>query len=188
MSDIFESREQFIDWATGPGLRIVVMLVVGLIASLVAQRVIRVVVRPRVLAGGLRAQVDDDRLHRREQTVESFLTKGANTFIAFATGMVVLTEIGVNVTPLIASAGIVGVAVGLGAQTLVRDAIAGVFLLIENQYDLGDRVRLNGVEGEVIEVSLRRTTIRDDEGGVHTIPNGAIGVTSNLSEVPREVE
>lgn len=182
MSEIFESREQFVDWATGPGLRIVVMLVVGLITSLVAQRLIRVVIRPRVLAHGSNSAADDERLRRRERTVESFLTKGANAFIGFATGMVVLTEIGVNVTPLIASAGIVGVAVGLGAQTLVKDAIAGVFLLLENQYDLGDRVRLNGVEGEVIEVSLRRTTIRDDVGGVHTIPNGAISVTSNLSE------
>ena len=183
MSEIFESRDQFVDWATGSGLRIVLTLVAGLVASLLMQRLIRVAVRPRMLAPGFQGAVDSDHLRRREATVESFLIRSANTFIAFGTGMVVLSEIGVNVTPLIASAGIVGVAVGLGAQTLVKDAIAGVFLLIENHYDLGDRVRLNGVEGEVIEVSLRRTTIRDDAGGVHTIPNGAITVTSNLSAV-----
>lgn len=186
MSEIFESREQFVDWATGPGLRIIVTLGAGLIASLLMQRLIRVVVRPRMLAPGFQGAVDSEDLKRREATVESFLIRSANTFIAFGTGMVVLSEIGVNVTPLIASAGIVGVAVGLGAQTLVKDAIAGVFLLVENHYDLGDRVRLNGVEGEVIEVSLRRTTVRDDQGGVHTIPNGTIEVTSNLSEVPRQ--
>lgn len=183
MSDIFESREELVDWATGPGLRIVLMLAAGLVASLLMHRLIRVVVRPRMLAPGFQASRDLEALQAREVTVESFLTRAANTFIIFGTGMVILTEIGVDVTPLVASAGIVGVAIGLGAQTLVKDAIAGVFLLVEDHYDLGDRVRLNGVEGEVIEVSLRRTTIRGEDGAVHTIPNGAIQVTTNLSEV-----
>ncbi len=187
MSEIFESREQFVDWATGAGLRIVVTLVAGLVFSLLVQRLIRVAVRPRMLAPAIRgAQQDQDRLERREQTVESFLTRTASTFIAFATGMVVLSELGVNVAPLIASAGIVGLAIGFGAQTLVKDAIAGVFLLLENHYDIGDRVKLGAVEGEVIGVSLRRTTLRDDRGGVHTIPNGSITVTSNLSAVTEE--
>ena len=186
MSDILESREDLVDWATGPGLRIVLMVVAGLVASLLTRRLIRVVVRPRILAPGFEGSRDIEALRAREVTVESFLIRTANTFIVFGTGMVILTEMGLNVTPLLASAGIVGVAVGLGAQTLVKDAIAGIFLLIEDHYDLGDRVRLNGVEGQVLEVSLRRTTIRDDDGGVHTIPNGAITVTSNLSEVARE--
>jgi len=187
MSDIFESREQLVDWMTGPGLRIVVTIVAGVIASLLVQRLIRAAVRPRMLAPSMTARSgDSERLQRREQTVESFLIRTSNTFITFATGMVVLSEIGVNVAPLIASAGIVGLAIGFGAQTLVKDAIAGVFLLLENHYDLGDRVKLGAAEGEVVGVSLRRTTLRDDAGGVHTIPNGSITVTSNLTEVARE--
>lgn len=187
MSEIFESRDQFVDWLTGSGLRIVVTVVAGVIASLLVQRLIRAAVRPRMLAPSMSARAgDDQRLLRRERTVESFLIRTSNTFITFATGMVVLSEIGVNVAPLIASAGIVGLAVGFGAQTLVKDAIAGVFLLLENHYDIGDRVKLGAVEGEVVGVSLRRTTLRDDTGGVHTIPNGSITVTSNLTEVPRD--
>lgn len=184
MSEIFESREQLIDWATGSGLRIVVTVVAGIIASLLVQRLIRAAIRPRMLAPSMAARGgDQERLLRRERTVESFLIRTANTFITFATGMVVLSEIGVNVAPLIASAGIVGLAVGFGAQTLVKDAIAGVFLLLENHYDIGDRVKLGIVEGEVVGISLRRTTLRDASGAVHTIPNGSITVTSNLTEV-----
>lgn len=184
MSEIFESREALIDWATGSGLRIVVTIVAGVVASYLVQRLIRAAVRPRMLAPSMSAKPGDDvRLQRREQTVESFLIRTSNTFITFATGMVVLSEVGVNVAPLIASAGIVGLAVGFGAQTLVKDAIAGIFLLLENHYDIGDRVKLGSAEGEVVGVSLRRTTLRDDDGGVHTIPNGSITVTSNLTEV-----
>jgi small-conductance mechanosensitive channel len=182
MSNIFESRQQLVDWATGPGLRIVLIFLAAVIASYLARRLIRVAVRPRILAPGFEGSRDIEALHAREATVESFLIRSANTFIIFGAGMVILSELGINVTPLLASAGIVGVAIGLGAQTLVRDAIAGIFLLIEDHYDLGDRVRLNGIEGNVIEVSLRRTTIRGDDGAVHTIPNGAITVTTNLSE------
>lgn len=183
MSEIFESREQLVDWLTGSGLRIVVTIVAGVLASLLVQRLIRAAVRPRMLAPSLSAAEDDERLQRRERTVESFLIRTSNSFITFATGMVVLSEIGVNVAPLIASAGIVGLAIGFGAQTLVKDAIAGVFLLLESHYDIGDRVKLGSAEGEVIGVSLRRTTLRDDQGGVHTIPNGSITVTSNLTDV-----
>lgn len=169
MSEIFESREQLIDWATGAGLRILIAVVAVIIASLLVQRLIRAAVRPRMLAPSLSDERDDERLRRREQTVESFLIRTSNTFITFATGMVALAELGVNV-----------------AQTLVKDAIAGVFLLLESHYDTGDRVKLGSAEGEVIGVSLRRTTLRDDAGGVHTIPNGSITVTSNLTEVARD--
>jgi len=183
MSEVFESRDALIAWATGPGLRIVVVVLAAVAASLVVRRLVRVVVRPQMLGPAVALAGDVERLHRRERTVESFLGRTASTFITFAAGMVVLSELGINVAPLIASAGIVGLAVGFGAQTLVRDAIAGVFLLLENHYDLGDRVRLNGIEGRVTGISLRRTTLRGDDGAVHTIPNGSISVTSNLASV-----
>ena len=99
----------------------------------------------------------------------------------FAAGVTIRTEVGVNVAPVIASAGVVGLASGFGAQTLVKDAIAGLFLLLENHYDMGDRVKLNNVEGTVIGVSLRRTTLQSDDGAVHTIPNGSIALTTNIS-------
>ena len=183
MSEIFESRDALIDWATGSGLRIVVVLVAGLLASLAVRRLIAAMVRPQMLGPTAALVGDRERLERREHTVETFLSRTASTFITFAAGMLVLAELGINIAPLIASAGIIGLAVGFGAQTLVKDAIAGLFLLLESHYDIGDRVKLSGVEGDVIALSLRRTTLRSDDGAVHTIPNGSITVTSNLSEV-----
>jgi moderate conductance mechanosensitive channel len=188
MSDIFESQDALIDWATGSGLRIVVVIVVAILASLAVRRLVQVMVRPQMLGPTTALVGDRERLERREHTVESFLIRTSSTFITFAAGMLVLAEIGINVAPLVASAGIIGLAIGFGAQTLVKDAIAGVFLLLESHYDIGDRVKLSGVEGEVVGLSLRRTTLRSDDGGVHTIPNGSITVTSNLSQVGAEGE
>ncbi len=188
MSDVFASQDALIDWAMGSGLRIVVVIVAAILASLVVRRLIRVMVRPQMLGPTAALSGDRERLERREHTVETFLIRTASTFITFAAGMLVLAELGINIAPLIASAGIIGLAIGFGAQTLVKDAIAGVFLLLESHYDIGDRVKLSGVEGDVVGLSLRRTTLRSDDGAVHTIPNGSITVTSNLSEVGAEGE
>ena len=188
MSEIFASQDALIDWATGSGLRIIVIVVAALLASLAVRRLIRVMVRPQMLGPTTALSGDRERLERREHTVELFLIRTASTFITFAAGMLVLAEIGINIAPLIASAGIIGLAIGFGAQTLVKDAIAGLFLLLESHYDIGDRVKLSGVEGEVTALSLRRTALRSDDGAVHTIPNGSITVTSNLTEVGVEGE
>ena len=93
----------------------------------------------------------------------------------------ILPELGVNIGALLAGAGLVGLAVGFGAQSLVKDVIAGMFILVENQYGKGDVVNLAGVGGVVEDVNLRRTVLRDLEGAVHTIPNGEITVASNLT-------
>jgi small conductance mechanosensitive channel len=83
--------------------------------------------------------------------------------------------------PLLASAGIAGVAIGFGAQTLVRDFINGFFILVENQYDIGDVVKIAGVSGKVESMTLRRTVLRDADGTVHSVPSSQIAVVSNLT-------
>jgi small conductance mechanosensitive channel len=87
----------------------------------------------------------------------------------------------INIGPLLASAGVAGLAIGFGAQTLVHDVLTGFFILMENQYDLGDTVRLGGVKGTVELMTLRRTVLRDADGTVHTIPNSQITIVSNLT-------
>jgi small conductance mechanosensitive channel len=87
----------------------------------------------------------------------------------------------INIGPLLASAGVAGLAIGFGAQTLVHDVITGFFVLMENQYDLGDTVRVGGVKGTVELMTLRRTVLRDADGTVHTIPNSQITIVSNLT-------
>jgi small conductance mechanosensitive channel len=98
-----------------------------------------------------------------------------------------LGEFGVDVGPAIAGLGVVGIAVGFGAQTLIRDWLAGIFIVLENQFSEGDHVRIAGVDGVVEDFGLRRTTLRDAEGTLHTVPNGAIVVSSNLTRPHRVV-
>lgn len=182
MSEIFDSQDDFLRWVTGPGLRIVLIIVASVVVTFVVRHIISAAVHPRLI--GMNIDLDERavaRMRAREDTIETFLGRTASLFIWFAAGVTILTEVGVNVAPVIASAGIVGLAIGFGAQTLVKDAIAGLFLLLENHYDMGDRVKLNNVEGTVIGVSLRRTTLQSDDGAVHTIPNGSIALTTNIS-------
>ena len=189
MSEIFDSRDAVVEWFTGPGLRIALIAIAALVAVTASRRLIGAAVHPRLLSSDLAvAQQELERLERREGTVESFLQRTTAVFITLSALLMILSELGVSVAPLIASAGIVGLAIGFGAQTLVRDAIAGVFLLLEDHYDIGDRLRLNNVEGRVIGLSLRRTTLEGDDSAVHTIPNGAISVTTNLRRVRTDGE
>ncbi len=99
----------------------------------------------------------------------------------FLAALQVLPLLGINMGPLLASAGIAGLAVGFGAQTLVRDFINGFFILVENQYDIGDTIKIAAVQGAVEQMTLRRTVLRDDNGSVHTVPNGQITIVTNLT-------
>jgi small conductance mechanosensitive channel len=110
------------------------------------------------------------------------VVNGAGTFVIIFLALIQsLNVIGLNVGPLLASAGIVGLAVGFGAQTLVHDVINGFLILLENQYDVGDGVRIAGVQGTVENMTLRRTVLRDADGTVHTVPNSEIKIVSNTT-------
>ena len=104
-------------------------------------------------------------------------------FIVAIAGLMVLGQLGLDIAPAIAGLGIVGIAVGFGAQSLVRDYLNGSLILIENQFAKGDVIRVAGVSGTVEDFTLRRTTLRDLDGVVHTVPNGEIHVASNLTRV-----
>jgi small conductance mechanosensitive channel len=101
--------------------------------------------------------------------------------ILFIATMQILALLGVNMGPLLASAGVAGIAIGFGAQTLVKDFINGFFILAENQYDIGDTVKIAGVQGVVENMTLRKTVLRDADGSVHTVPSSDIQVVSNLT-------
>ena len=101
--------------------------------------------------------------------------------ILFIGTMQILALLGVNMGPLLASAGVAGIAIGFGAQTLVKDFINGFFILAENQYDIGDTVKIAGVQGVVENMTLRKTVLRDADGTVHTVPSSDIQVVSNLT-------
>src|SRR5215467_9864886 len=127
----------------------------------------------RKLPPGIRVQ--------QVRTVASVLTSVGIFVIFFVAALMVLGVFRLNLAPMLASAGIAGLAIGFGAQTMVHDFINGFFILFENQYDLGDTVRIAGVKGTVEKMSLRQTVLRDEDGTVHIVPNSAIQIVSNMT-------
>jgi moderate conductance mechanosensitive channel len=115
------------------------------------------------------------------KTLASVITSVGVFIIVFVAALEALPLLGLNLGPLLASAGVAGLAIGFGAQTLVHDFINGFFILMENQYDLGDTVKIAGVKGTVEAMTLRQTVLRDEDGTVHTVPNSAIQIVSNMT-------
>jgi small-conductance mechanosensitive channel len=120
-------------------------------------------------------------LERRVNTVARLVVRIGGMIVVTIALLMALDEFGVEIGPAVAGLGVVGIAVGFGAQTLIRDWLAGIFVVLENQYSEGDHVRIAGVEGVVEAFSLRRTTLRELDGTVHTVPNGQITVASKLT-------
>ena len=151
------------------------MLVV--VVAIVLMRVLRAVtreissLRTHRLPSGIRGQ--------QVRTLAGVINGLGTVVILFVAALEALSLLGFNLGPLLASAGIVGLAIGFGAQTLVHDVINGFFILIEDQFDIGETVRLAGVKGTVEEMSLRRTVLRDDDGTLHMVPNSQITIVSN---------
>ncbi len=115
------------------------------------------------------------------RTLSSIIYSVGVFIIMFLAALQVLPLLGINMGPLLASAGIAGLAIGFGAQSLVHDFINGFFILVENQYDIGETVKIAGVQGLVEDMTLRRTVLRDDNGSLHTVRNGQITVVTNLT-------
>ena len=121
----------------------------------------------------------DSEFDLRTKTILRFVRSVGLIVIVAVTMLSMLHELGINIAPLLASVGVAGLALGLGAQTLVKDAIAGLFLLLEDQFAVGDSIDVNGLSGTVEELKLRTTHMRDLRGTLHIIPNGDIRMVSN---------
>ena len=111
---------------------------------------------------------------KRVETITSLLTNAANFVISLLVIFLILTEMGVDIAPLLAGAGILGLGIGLAMKDLASDLVAGFFILLENQINVGDMVQIGSSEGKVIKVSLRTIVLRDEEGKRHIIPNSSI--------------
>ncbi len=164
-------------------VRIVLIAIVALIA-IIALRIgvnvgVRHVVERRRASSSLLQPPEG--LEGRVRTVGQLVVRVGSAVILVIAALMVLGELGINIGPAIAGLGLVGIAVGFGAQTLVRDWLAGIFVVLENQYSYGDLVRVAGVEGTVEDFSLRRTLLRDADGSFHSVPNGQILVATRLS-------
>ena len=164
-------------WTFGSGLR--VLLVAAVAFALV--RTVAVAVKRFEHDVNFGTGLDALERAKRARTLGSVLTNITTVVVLLIAVLMILNEFHVNISPALTGAGIVGVALGFGAQTLVRDLIAGFFLLLENQVRVGDVAAINGVGGLVEEISLRTIVLRDEEGTVHVFPNGAIATLANRS-------
>ena len=122
----------------------------------------------------------------RIKTLGSVLSNLASFAVWGAAILIVLSELGINIAPLIAGVGILGLGVGFASQTLVKDYISGFFILFENQFNIGDQVEIGGKKGTVEELSLRTTILKDDEGTTHVIPNSKITTVTRYDYDRRE--
>src|SRR5262249_30744844 len=119
---------------------------------------------------------------RRATTLSGILTSLVTAVVGFVGILMVLRELTIDVMPILTGAGIAGLAIGFGAQNLVRDVISGFFMILEDQVRVGDSARINGVGGSVEQINLRTIVLRDGEGAVHVFPNGTITALANLSK------
>lgn len=118
---------------------------------------------------------------KRIQTLDGLVSAVVRVGAWFVAGIMIINEIGIDTAPLMASAGIVGIALGFGAQSLIKDFMTGIFIISENQYRIGDVIRIGTETGTVEAITIRTTILRDLDGNVHHVPNGSIVVTSNMT-------
>lgn len=154
-------------------------LVLVLVGAFVLIRLLRTLTRR--IAGLQQKRLPSGIRTGQVRTLAGVINSVGVFIILFGAALQVLSILGLNLGPLLASAGIAGLAIGFGAQTLVKDVINGFFILLEDQFNIGDVIRVAGVKGTVEAMSLRRTTLRDDDGTVHTVPNSEIKIVSNMT-------
>lgn len=195
----FEWTETNRHWLIEVPLRLVVYIVVALIARAILHRMIDRATGKRRKVGessrppllrhlrdrmpvGSTSQQSAERRLQRAQTIGSVLKSTTSIVLLVWVTLAILSVLGVNIAPFIASAGVIGLAIGFGAQNLVRDFVTGVFMLLEDQYGVGDTIDLGEAVGEVQSVGLRITTLRDIDGTLWYVRNGEIARVGNMSQ------
>jgi small conductance mechanosensitive channel len=172
--------DQLFRWtelALGNGIRLLAILFFALLLNRLLRIFTQRLVETAGETGGRTAQMHE----QQTRTLSGVLYSAGTAVIAIMALLLALPVFGFNVTPLAAAAGLASLAVGFGAQHVVRDVINGFFVVFEDQYVVGDTVRIGEVSGRVEHLTLRRTVLRDDKGALVSIPNGEIGRIANLS-------
>jgi small conductance mechanosensitive channel len=165
-------------WMTDHGYNIIGIIAVSIILFFLLRRAILPLI---TMTRKKQLQQKGEEAEKRVRTLSRIITGLSLTIIVITATFMVLAELGINIVPLIASFGIVGIAIGFGAQSLFKDLIAGFFILAEGQYNVSDVIKIADISGVVEEINLRRTIIRDLDGVVHVVPNGTITVASNYT-------
>ena len=168
------------DWFLGTGLQIVLVLIVMAVflrySSIVADRFFS------SLTKRASKYQDDGEFQKRSDTLGQILKYVINIAVLLIGAVMILDQLGIEIGPILAAAGVLGLAIGFGAQSLVKDIISGFFILLEDQIRVGDVVDVAGKAGVVEKINLKMTTLRDLGGNVHFVPNGEITVVTNMTK------
>ncbi|MBU2009874.1 MAG: mechanosensitive ion channel family protein [Chloroflexi bacterium] len=167
-------------WLLADGTRIGLILFLSVAALFALGMAVPAAIRSFV-ATQVSGQPEEE-VRKRVNTLTAVLLTAGQVFIIGIATFIILSELGINIAPVLAGAGVAGIALGFGAQSVVKDIIAGVFIVMENQYRVGDVVKIADIAGLVEEINLRRTVLRDLDGIVHVVPNGEIRVASNFTK------
>ena len=172
------SWDPVVSWLLGHGTRILIILAVGAALWFCLKKFV-----PPLVHNAIKRAKGESKegIKKRTDTLVGVLMGTGKVLIVLVIVFMILSEFDVNITPILAGLGIAGIAVGFGAQYLIRDLIAGIFVILENQYRVGDVAKVADIAGLVEEVNLRKTVLRDLDGIVHHVPNGEIRVASNYS-------
>ncbi len=178
-----ETIKKFIEgigpWLLSHGLKIILIAAAAWLLNIIISRIIKKAVRIAVVSD---MDMSEEAEKKREDTLIRIFTGALRIVIAVLAILMILQEAGLEIGPILAGAGIAGLAFGFGGQYLIKDIITGLFIILENQYRIGDVVKIDGTGGLVQDISMRKTTLRDIEGIVHHIPHGSITLVSNLSK------
>jgi small conductance mechanosensitive channel len=170
--------ESFVPWFLRHGVNIIIIV----IGATVVIRGAHLAIEHLQFKIGRRQSHGDLEWQRRATTITGILTSLVTISVGFVAMLMLLRELSIDVLPVLTTAGIAGLAVGFGAQNLVRDVISGFFLILEDQVRVGDLVRINNSSGIVEQINLRTIVLRDGEGAVQVFPNGTITALANLSK------
>jgi len=172
--------DTIIEWLASHGLRILIIIILGFLLDKTIDRFADKAIKKYVN----KKQKDRDQaeIEERAKTLSDVFNTTTTVVVFIIVILMILPELGIAIAPLIAGAGIIGLAVGFGAQNLVRDYLVGLFIIIEDQYAIGDVVRVGDITGQVEILNLRRTALRDLDGIQHNIPNGEVKIASNYTK------
>ena len=152
-------------------------MILVLLTAFLLERSLRIFIK-KFVERQIESEISKERRRAQFETIISVLF-GTSRFLIWSIAfLVILPEFGIDITPILTGLGVAGLAVGMAAKSVISDFIAGVFIILEGQYYVGEKVKIAGVEGEVKEISLRKTVVQDKDGLLHLIPNSQIKIVS----------
>ena len=168
---------KIIPWFLSSGIKVALIMATAFIVNrffraFVAKTIHRIV----------KNKVDGKDRKKRVETLSSIFSSTLKFIVLVLAFLMILPEFGINIAPILAGVGLFGLAVGMAAKDVISDFIAGLFILLEGQYSIGNKIKIAGVEGIVKEFTLRRTILQDGKGNIHSVPNSQIKTVTNRTE------